>query len=219
MSERILVVEDDYIARSGVVELLSRAGYDVTGVASVQSALTFLRTDRPDLLLSDVRVQGENGMQLVALFGRVLPAIVWTGFDDPGLAAEARAMGAEYLVKPVLPSTLMEAVTRKLAEGPARFSPARRRPRRTPPTAVAAQADTLPARIVDVSYDGVCLSVQRATSAWEPASLSLVVPGWDPVDVHVVWRQRSANGRWLCGGQVADAHQDRWRDIVDAIPA
>jgi DNA-binding NtrC family response regulator len=118
VSERILVVEDDYIARSGVVELLSHAGYEVSGVASVPSALTALRTNRPDLLISDVRVQGENGLQLVALFGHELPAIVVTGFDDPGLEAEAREMGAEYLIKPILPSTLIEVVARKLAEGP-----------------------------------------------------------------------------------------------------
>lgn len=219
MNERILVVEDDYVARSGIVELLSRAGYEVSGVASVPSALALLNADRPDLLITDVRVQGENGLQLVALFGRLLPAIVWTGFDDPGLEAEARAMGAEYLVKPVLPSTLVQAVAQKLAEGPARFSPARRLPRRTPAAAVAAQADSLPARIVDVSEEGVRLSVQRATSAWEPGSLSVIVPGWDPVAVHVVWRQREGNGRWLCGGQIDEADQPRWRHLVETIAA
>ena len=115
MSERILVVEDDYVARSGVVELLSHAGYDVSGVASVPSAITQLKAAQPDLLITDIRVQGENGLQIVALYRRELPAIVVTGFDDAGLEAEAREMGAEFLLKPVLPSTLMEAVTRALA--------------------------------------------------------------------------------------------------------
>ena len=117
MNERILVVEDDYVTRAGVVELLAHAGYEVTAVASVPSALARLQAERPDLLISDIRVAGENGMQLVALYGRNVPAIVVTGFEDRGLEAEAREMGAEFLLKPVLPSTLMEVVGRKLAEG------------------------------------------------------------------------------------------------------
>ena len=115
MNERILVVEDDHFTRAGVVELLSHAGYEVTAVASVPSALARLRSHRPDLLISDIRVAGENGMQLVALYGREVPAIVVTGFEDRGLEAEAHEMGAEFLLKPVLPSTLLDAVTRKLA--------------------------------------------------------------------------------------------------------
>jgi DNA-binding response OmpR family regulator len=220
MMQRILVVEDDYVARSGVVELLSRAGFEASGLASVPSALAQLKANRPDLLITDVRVQGENGLQLVALFGRVLPAIVVTGFDDSGLEAEARAMGAEYLVKPVLPSTLVEMVSRKLAQGPPTFSPARRWPRKSPREGLAAQADSSPARVLDVSYGGVRFSVQRATTAWHPESVSLVLPGWqDPLDVQVVWRQRDPAGRWLCGGLIADGDQRRWRELVDQIPS
>ena len=54
-----------------------------------------------------------------------IPVIVISGFDDVVLQAEARAMGADYLVKPVSPAALLERIEQKLA-GPRRPRPPER---------------------------------------------------------------------------------------------
>ena len=56
-----------------------------------------------------------NGLQPIATNALNIPVIVISGFDDVVLQAEARAMGADYLVKPVSPSALLERIKQKLA--------------------------------------------------------------------------------------------------------
>ena len=77
-----------------------------------------LRDDNPDLLIADVRLGAFNGLQLIATGPARIPAIVVSGFDDSVLQAEARAFGAEYLVKPVTAASLLSLIEQKLARMP-----------------------------------------------------------------------------------------------------
>ena len=63
-----------------------------------------LAESQPDLLITDVRLDAYNGLHLVAMAPRPIPAIVVTGFADPSIEADARRLGADYLVKPILVS-------------------------------------------------------------------------------------------------------------------
>lgn len=72
----------------------------------VPSALRLLAEHRPDLLMTDVRLGAYNGLQLIAMAPRAIPAIVVTGFSDPVIEADAARLGAEYRVKPVDPAAL-----------------------------------------------------------------------------------------------------------------
>jgi DNA-binding response OmpR family regulator len=106
----ILVVEDDSATRLGLELLLKRAGYDVVATHSVAEGQRALEEAAPDLLIADVRLGAFNGLQLIAMNPLPIPAIVMTGFDDPVLEADARRLGAEYLLKPIVPAALLTLV-------------------------------------------------------------------------------------------------------------
>ena len=62
---RILVVDDEADARDLLAEILGQAGADVTVVASAEDALETLRRQRPDVLLSDIGMPGDDGYALI----------------------------------------------------------------------------------------------------------------------------------------------------------
>ena len=71
-SAKVLVVDDEENARSALVELLSDAGYDVTAAVSGEDALLRLSSFTPDVVLTDVRMHGMNGLALASIL-RELP--------------------------------------------------------------------------------------------------------------------------------------------------
>jgi DNA-binding response OmpR family regulator len=104
-SKRILVVDDDPQVLGFLETGLSRAGYGVVACAAYEDARALLAAQRPDLLLTDIRLGAFNGLQLALLAMHRypgLPIIILTGFDDPTMRAEARKAGAVFLVKPVV---------------------------------------------------------------------------------------------------------------------
>lgn len=109
----VLVVEDDSAARRGLCELLAAAGWHATGAASLQQAEDLVRTDPPDLLITDIRLSGYNGLQLVWRFPEI-PAIVITGYADPVIERDALAAGATYIRKPINPAEMLRLVNEKL---------------------------------------------------------------------------------------------------------
>ena len=116
MAARILIVDDDHATRSGLVELLQDHGHEVTAVGTLHEALDALRTGSPDLVVADVRLGAFNGLQIVMASSHVIPTIMITGFSDPVLESDARRAGADYVVKPIAPTTLLALVERRLAE-------------------------------------------------------------------------------------------------------
>ena len=107
---RVLVLDDDNTTREAMSEWLDNAGYACTAAASFDEASALLRSGQVDLLITDIRLGDHNGIHLVYRHAGEILAIVITGFDDPALAAEARALGAIYLVKPVDLKTLLAHV-------------------------------------------------------------------------------------------------------------
>jgi DNA-binding NtrC family response regulator len=113
--DRVLIVDDDGATRRGLVQLLAQAGYDATAVATFDEARRIISETPPDLLITDIRLEAYNGLQLILNSPRTIPTIVITGFADPVLEAEARRGGAAYMVKPVPPLQLLQVVAEKLA--------------------------------------------------------------------------------------------------------
>ncbi len=113
----ILVADDDAGIRAWLAQLLASAGYRVIAAGTVDEAKTALAAERPDLLLTDVRMGAFNGLQLVAMNPQT-PAIVMTGHDDPVIEADARQLGAEFFLKPLDPSSLLQVIEHRLS-GPA----------------------------------------------------------------------------------------------------
>ena len=114
MAHNILVVDDNPAVLAFLKTALERAGHAVSAVADIASARDALQKEHPDLLVTDIRVAGSNGLNLLALSSPPVPAIVITGFPDAALEADANRFGAEFLVKPVTASALTALVEQKL---------------------------------------------------------------------------------------------------------
>jgi two-component system response regulator PilR (NtrC family) len=110
MPQRILIVDDEDTVRTFLETLLRRAGYEVLVADSVREGRHVLKQGAPDLLITDVRLDGYNGLQLIATIDRPIPAIVITGFVDPVIAADAYSMGARVLAKPIVAAHLLALV-------------------------------------------------------------------------------------------------------------
>jgi DNA-binding response OmpR family regulator len=218
MARTILVVEDDEATRVGLLVLLAEAGYRTIGAATLKQATELLAEQNPDLMIVDVRLGGDNGLQLVAMAIQPIPAIVTTGFADPILEAEARQFGADFMVKPLSTKALFELIERKLSEAAKAPSTAtaRRWPRKQISSAVPALVGDSPARIVDVGYGGVRLEVESDRNVTLPDSFRLTLSGHISVPVNVVWNRRRGD-IWQYGVAVNEEHQPAWRQLVDTL--
>ena len=104
-NRRVWVVDDDRSVRFVLATALRDAGYEVDGFENAASALAALRVrGAPDLLFTDVRMPGEDGLKLLDRLKSVhpqLPVIVMSAYTDVASTASAFRGGAhEFLSKP-----------------------------------------------------------------------------------------------------------------------
>lgn len=220
MSKKILIVDDDAAIRESITRLLADAGYDVRAASSVPSALKMMKESEPDLLITDIRLDAYNGLHLMAMAPRPIPTIVVTGFADANLEADARRLGADYLLKPVDMATLRELIAWKLANAQRSRVPIRARAelRRPVTTPVSMSVGPLAARLLDVSDTGVKLEVDCVAGVELPASLTLRFVDSDAsVRVDVVWKRGKGDATWLCGAVVAHASKPQWRALLNTL--
>jgi DNA-binding NtrC family response regulator len=115
---RVLLVEDNEVFRRPLHRALEAAGFEVFAAPSAEDALAVLDEMAVDLLLTDHRLPGMTGVQLVAQLRTTHPAlaiIVMTAYATVESAVEARRCGADdYLVKPFEVPDLLRAVDRVL---------------------------------------------------------------------------------------------------------
>ncbi len=116
---RILVVDDEAAARNALVELLRDEGFAVRSAADGFKALGQVDEWSPQLLITDVKMPGMDGLELMKKLrerGDVLGIVVMTAFGSVENAVEAMHRGADdYLTKPVhFPELLV--VVRKVLE-------------------------------------------------------------------------------------------------------
>jgi two-component system response regulator AtoC len=124
---RVLVVDADTRDRTSTVLLLEAAGYQVRSARSFEDARALLVTERPDLLVTDLRLGPYNGLHLV-LWSRnghpEMATVVTSRFADPVLEAEARRNQADFLLRPVSDTQLLDAVSASLNRADCRRSAA-----------------------------------------------------------------------------------------------
>lgn len=117
-SQRILLVEDDEGLRELLAEELEDSGAQVQAVPDAEQAAPRLATWEPDLVISDLRLPGAGGMELLAEAQRhhMPPAfLIITAFGSIDQAVEALKAGAdEFLTKPLDLEHLMLCVHRLL---------------------------------------------------------------------------------------------------------
>jgi two-component system, NtrC family, response regulator HydG len=109
---RVLVVDDDLACRMLAAMLLEQAGYAPTAVATVARALDRIDHEGADLVLTDLMLPGESGLDLLlGLHARCsdTPVIVMTGSDDAELIAQALDLGAATVLFKPYSSRWLEA--------------------------------------------------------------------------------------------------------------
>ncbi len=115
---RVLVVEDDGVALDLLEEILKRGGFLVSVAQSYEEALHRLTSDRISLILTDLKMPGKTGMDLLRSVKDLypdLPVILLTAFGDEHLWVEALSSGAADLIpKPFKKQEILEVVTRTL---------------------------------------------------------------------------------------------------------
>ncbi|MBG6070929.1 MULTISPECIES: sigma 54-interacting transcriptional regulator [unclassified Polaromonas] len=114
----LLVVDDDADMLRLLTMRLTAAGYRVTAVTSAEAALTELQLKRPQLVLSDVRLPGKDGLALfddIRTLHPSLPVILLTAHGTIPDAVEATERGVfTYLTKPFDGKALLDKIAEAL---------------------------------------------------------------------------------------------------------
>ncbi|HYI93901.1 MAG TPA: sigma-54 dependent transcriptional regulator [Bryobacteraceae bacterium] len=116
MKQRVLIVEDEEKLRRVVQLQLQSAGFDVDQAGSAEEALR--SADRADLVITDLKLPGMDGLQLIAALRRQnsrTPVIVITAFGSVETAVEAMKSGAaDFVTKPFSLDHLLTVVQKAL---------------------------------------------------------------------------------------------------------
>jgi response regulator NasT len=115
---RILIADDDFLAREMAKGLLELIGCKVVGEAATGvEAVEMVRQLRPDVVLMDIDMPEMNGFEATEQIhdGYLTPVIMWTGYDYSDVAEEAHLSGAAAcLVKPPEAHHLKQALIKAL---------------------------------------------------------------------------------------------------------
>jgi two-component system C4-dicarboxylate transport response regulator DctD len=122
--QTVLIVEDYDDQREALAALVASCGFRVVSCRSVDEAAAFLASDHPSVLITDVRLAGRSGLELLSLVARQYPDVIrilLTGYDDIELRKEAARSGTRFLLKP-LKFAELEAILHHAAKQPTNFT-------------------------------------------------------------------------------------------------
>ena len=114
--QKILLVDDSKTELHVLSELLTKKGYQVRTAENGEEALRRLQEDKPDLILMDVVMPGQNGFQLTRAITRdpqyaTVPVIICTSKNQETDRVWGMRQGAkDYVVKPVNPEELLSKI-------------------------------------------------------------------------------------------------------------
>ncbi|MDD2047915.1 sigma-54-dependent transcriptional regulator [Pseudomonas putida] len=118
MFNSVMVVDDEASIRTAVEQWLSLSGFSVQLFSRAEDCLNQLPAHFPGVILSDVRMPGMDGLQLLEQLqarDADLPVILLTGHGDVPMAVEAMRNGAyDFLEKPFSPESLLGSLRRAL---------------------------------------------------------------------------------------------------------
>jgi len=117
-SARILIVDDEKIALKNLVHVMKKEGYEITAAQSGQSALQALETDTFDVVLTDLKMEKVDGMQVLKKCRELQPrteVVMITGYATLDSAVKAMKEGAfNYIAKPFKLDEVREVVREAL---------------------------------------------------------------------------------------------------------
>jgi DNA-binding NtrC family response regulator len=168
---RVLVVEDDAVARDLLCEILHGEGFEVEAVDDGAPAVERASDGRYDLVLSDVRMERVGGLDVLRAFTEKSPStpvILITAFGDVTGAMEAIGQGAyDYVSKPFNIEELRLTVARALE-----------RRRLSAEAGAAPAAGTRPAQVAEIEGKSQCmLDVYKLVARVAPSTATVLVVG------------------------------------------
>lgn len=118
MTRNVIFIDDEKHLRAACSQSLELAGFEVDSFASADGALDGIDTRWPGVIVTDVRMAGVGGLELMAQAldrDPELPIILITGHGDVSMAVQAMRDGAyDFIEKPFAPQVLVDTVTRAL---------------------------------------------------------------------------------------------------------
>jgi len=113
---QILLVEDDTDLREAISVTLRLGGVEHVAFECAEDAIPAIDPEAEQMLVTDFRLPGMNGLQLLAKARELhpqLPVVVMTAYADTQLAVQALKGGArDFLIKPFMPQQLLEVIAR-----------------------------------------------------------------------------------------------------------
>ena len=114
MSYSILIVEDDLTFSTMLKTWLGKKGFNIDTASSCAKARKILSADKFDLVLSDLRLPDQDGIQLLSWLRKndiYTPFIIMTSYAEIHSAVEAMKQGAsDYVAKPIQPDELLKKI-------------------------------------------------------------------------------------------------------------
>ena len=119
-SRKVLVVDDDAVVGHSINRVLTGQGYQVREAVSGMEALEELGHQRYDMVFTDIRMPGMDGLDMAARMKKShpeMPVVVITGYGTEASEKQASDLGvAGFLHKPLSPDTIIENAERVLRE-------------------------------------------------------------------------------------------------------
>ena len=118
---RILAVDDDIIVLTRITNIL-RNDYELVTVNSGMRALRYLREEKPDLILLDIRMAQQDGIETLREIRNMeerkdIPVIMLTGVENKDIVVESAKLGVcDYLLKPFSSTELLKRIQRVLGQ-------------------------------------------------------------------------------------------------------
>ncbi|CAN5573122.1 sigma-54 dependent transcriptional regulator [soil metagenome] len=119
---KILVIDDDPDMCLLLRRFLQRHHFEVADVTSGKKAMQWLETNKPQLILCDLRLEDMNGSEVLARVKAMMPEvpfIIITGYSDVKTAVDVMKLGAyDYVTKPLFPDEILVTIKQALNKTP-----------------------------------------------------------------------------------------------------
>ena len=114
---KILIVDDEELVRLGIASKLKKSHFSINKIMHAQNAkeaLQIIKVQNPDIVICDIHMEGQNGLQLSHSLAQLQPEIqiiIVSGYDEFAYAQAAIQIGVvDYLLKPIDTQLLYEAL-------------------------------------------------------------------------------------------------------------
>lgn len=119
-STSVLVIDDESEIRTVLERVISREGYRVLSAQDFDSALEIIRSQKIDVVISDIVMNGKNGIEVAKEVRKInenIPVILMTGNPDLSTAEEAvRNRVFDYISKPIRRKNILEVLKKATME-------------------------------------------------------------------------------------------------------